>query len=136
MRCLVIKRVFLFILFMCFILSPVNGRASSCDFSKDIKKVSEGYLYTEGCHIEVGKAVRSSLLLGEKIDLLEKKLEFKDLQITKYEERTQLWMDTSFKINDKLMAYDSTKNNDFWISFGLGVLTVVAAGYALKQVAK
>ena len=109
----------------------------ACDFEKDIRDNGNGtYTYSRDCHIEVGKAVKSVSLLGEKINLLEKQIELKDLQISKYDERTQLWMDTSFKLNDKLMTYEATKKNDFWISFGLGVLTVVAAGYAVKQVSK
>ena len=125
---------YLMILLMVF--SSVRGYAA-CDFSTDIKENSNGtYPYSRDCHIEVGKAVKSVSLLGEKIELLEKKIELKDLQISKYDERTQLWMDTSFKLNDKLMTYEATKKNDFWISFGLGVLTVIAAGYAVNQVAK
>lgn len=117
-------------------LSSVPAHAS-CDWSRDIKENPNGtFTYTRDCHIEAGRNFKSVSLLNEKIDLLEKKIEFKDLQISKYDERTQLWMDTSFKLNDKLMTYEATKKNDFWISFGLGVLTVIAAGYAVNQVAK
>ncbi len=111
---------------------------SACDFtSSDVKENQNGtFTYSRECHIEVGKTLKTVSLLDEKVSLLEKKIELKDLQISKYDERTQLWMDTSFKLNDKLMTYEATKKNDFWISFGLGVLTVIAAGYAVKQVSK
>lgn len=125
-----------FLLVASLILSSARGYAG-CDWSADIKENSNGtFTYTRDCHLEAGRNYRSVSLLNEKIDLLEKKIEFKDLQISKYDERTQLWMDTSFKLNDKLMTYEATKKNDFWISFGLGVLTVIAAGYAVKQVSK
>jgi hypothetical protein len=125
-------------IFLIVVLSVRGGyAASSCDFSTDIKENPNGtYTYTRDCHIEVGKAVKSVSLLNEKIELLEKKIDLKDFQISKYEERTQLWMDTSFKLNDKLMTYEAIKRNDLWISFGLGVLTAIAAGYAVHQVAK
>lgn len=125
-----------YFLILSIMFSHLRGFAA-CDFSTDIKESSNGtYSYTRDCHIEVGKAVRSVSLLGEKINLLEKQIDLKDLQISKYDERTQLWMDTSFKLNDKLMTYEATKKNDFWISFGLGVFTVLAAGYAVKQISK
>lgn len=127
---------FKFFLAILFTLSSSYAKAS-CDWSKDIKENPNGtFTYTRECHIEVGKNFRSVSLLNEKVDLLEKKIDLKDLQISRFEERTQLWMDTSFRLNDKLMAYEASKKNDFWISFGLGVLTVIAAGYAVKQVSK
>ena len=74
---------------------------AGCDWTTDIKENSNGtFTYTRDCHVEAGRNYKSVSLLGEKIELLEKKIELKDLQISKYDERTQLWMVTSFKLND------------------------------------
>jgi hypothetical protein len=127
---------FSFVLVFALSLTSIQSNAG-CDWSNDIKENSNGtFTYTRECHIEVGKNFKSVSLLNEKIELLEKKLDLKDFQLSKYEERTQLWMDTSFKLNDKLMSYEATKKNDFWISFGLGVLTTIATGYLVNQLSK
>lgn len=108
-----------------------------CDFANDIKEgPNNTYIYSKDCHIEVGKTVKSASLLGSKIDLMEKQLDLKDLQISKYEERTQLWMDTSMKMNDKLAAYENRKNQDFWVSFGLGVSVTILSVWAAGQIIK
>jgi len=108
---------------------------AACDFATDIKENSNGtYTYSRDCHVEAGKAFKSVSLLGDKIELLEKKLELKDLMITKYEERTQLWMDTSFKLNDKLQTYEQVNSQDKWISFGLGVGLTILSVWAAGQI--
>lgn len=129
-------KFFSFFLVFALFLNSVPSNAK-CDWSNDIKENPNGtFTYTRECHIEVGKNFKSVSLLNEKVELLEKKLDLKDFQITRYEERTQLWMDTSFKLNDKLMTYEATKKNDFWISFGLGILTTIATGYLFNEISK
>lgn len=111
-----------------------NGALAFCDWEKDIKENANGtYTYTPGCHAEVGKTIRINGLLGAKIDLLEKQIELKDLQISKYDERTQLWMNTSNELNEKLIKYQSVTTTDKWVSFGLGIGVTILSVWAAGQ---
>jgi hypothetical protein len=108
---------------------------ASCDFSKDIRSNPDGsFTYSRACHIEAGKAINSVSIMEERILGLEKKLELKDLMITRYDDRAQLWMDTSFKLNDRLQTYESLKATDRWTSFGLGVIMTVVSVWAAGQI--
>ncbi len=107
---------------------------ATCDFSSDIKAMPDGsYSYTRECHIEVGKAVKKVKLLEEEIVLLNKALELKDLALVKQKERADLWMDSAFKMNDKLQAYDSAARTSTWLYFGLGVAATVLSVWAAGQ---
>lgn len=109
----------------------------ACDFSKDIKQNSDGsYTYSRECHIEAGKAVKRVSLLEEKIDLVDKKLELKDLMITKQEDRTQLWIQTSMDMHEKLQKYEDSRRREGWLNFGLGVGVTILSVWAAGQITK
>lgn len=110
----------------------------SCDFANDIKLMSDGnYSYTKDCHVEVGKRIKKLDLATQEIDELNKTIELKDLALVKQKERADLWMDTSFKMNDKLQSYEAASSRSAWVQFGLGVgvtiLSVWAAGQLVKK---
>lgn len=116
------------------ILLMTSNSFAFCDWEKDIKENSNGsYTYSPGCHAEVGKTLRVNGLLGAKIDLLEKQIELKDLQISKYDERTQLWMNTSNELNEKLIKYQSITTTDKWVAFGLGIGVTILSVWAAGQ---
>jgi hypothetical protein len=58
-----------------------------------------------------------------------KVIDLKDLALTKSDERTQLWMNTSDNLQDRMNKIDDTAKRNEWVFFGLGALTVVAAGF-------
>jgi hypothetical protein len=121
-------------LFLAILITFSSSFSFACDFGKDIKENADGtYTYTRSCHIEAGKAFRSVKLLGEKIDLLEKEIELKDLQIKNYDERNRLWMATSFEIYDKMQSYEANRSRDNWLHFGLGMGLSILSVYAASQ---
>lgn len=127
------KQVSKIVTLIMFVLNT-NSAFAMCDWKNDIKENSNGtYTYSRDCHDEVGKTLRVNGLLGAKIDLLEKQIELKDLQISKYDERTQLWMNTSNELNEKLIKYQSVTTTDKWVSFGLGVAVTVLSVWAAGQ---
>ena len=116
-----------------FILMPFVALAD-CDFAKDIKEMPDGtYSYSKGCHIEVGKRVKRLILVDQQVVELEKTVELKDLALSKQTERANLWMDTSVKMQDKIIAYDSAAKASKWFDFGLGVGVTVLSVWAAGQ---
>lgn len=106
-----------------------------CD-SKDIIKNENGtYTYSRDCHLEVGKTFKELELRKQQIDELKASLILKDSLTVKLEQQSQLWMDTSFKLNDKIQKYEQYKSDNQWVTFGAGVLTTVLAAWAVGQAA-
>lgn len=103
---------------------------AACDFKTGITQVPGGFLYTEQCHLAVGQMRQSYLLDEQKIADLNKALDLKDITITKSDQRADLWMSTSLKLEERLQTVDQMKKTNEWIYFGLGVLTAFVAASA------
>ena len=126
-----IKRLLTLVL----VLTISSQAFALCDFKNDIKENQDGsYTYTRSCHVEAGKAFGKVSLLEDRISLLEKKIELKDLTIDRYDKRTELWIDTSFELNDKLQKYENLKSQDRWVSFGLGIGVAILSVWAAGQI--
>jgi len=111
-----------------------NVALADCKWADGIKKTEGGYLYTPECHAKVGVTLRDNDDLKIEVKELRKTIELKDLAIKTADQRTQEWMDTSFKLEKRIDNIESAANKNKWVYYGLGVLTVFAAGYAAKQV--
>lgn len=106
---------------------------ADCDFSTGITKTEDGYLYTKECHIKVGETVRDleiSLLQNKKLG---EAITLKDLALSKANERADLWMNTSYKLEARVETMDSLYQRNKWLYFGLGILAASAAVYAAGQ---
>lgn len=110
-----------------------NIAFANCDYS-DIKKVDGGYLYTKELHLCVGEMKQDLEIEQKRTVKLTEALTFKDLAIDNANKRADLWMNTSFKLEDRINTIDELRSRNQWLYFGLGVLTVFAAGYAAKQI--
>jgi hypothetical protein len=117
------------------LLSPTVSLAE-CDFAKGITKVEGGYLYSTDCHKKVGKLQEDLKDREEQVAKLEKTIELKDLAIVTQERRVQLWMDTSFKLEDRVNTMDRLKSSNQLLYFGLGVLTTSLAVWGAGQLVR
>lgn len=116
------------------VLSLSNVALADCDFSTGISKNQDGsYTYTKDCHIKVGEMRRDLDAANVQIVEYKKVIELKDLALVKANERADLWMNTSFKLQDRMNVIDEMKSKNQWLMFGLGVLTTGVAAYALNQ---
>ena len=102
---------------------------AQCDFHTGISQVPGGYLYTEECHLQVGKDEKELTSSRVQIADLTKAIELKDLAITKSDARATLWIDTSTKMEEKLQRVDELQKKNEFLYFGLGVLATVGAGF-------
>mgnify|MGYP003332930058 CR=1 FL=1 len=110
-----------------------NIALADCKWA-EVKKVEGGFLYPDGCHDRVGKIVKDNDDYKIETEALRKTIDLKDLTIQKADERTELWRNTTFKVEDRLNNLESAAKTNQWVYFGLGVLSVFAAGYAAKQI--
>lgn len=107
---------------------------ADCDFKTGITPNDNGsYTYTKDCHLKVGEMKRDLETANKQIDLFKTSLDYKDLALKRADERADLWMNTAFKLEDRVNTLDQMRKTNEWLYFGLGVLTVFAAGYAARQ---
>lgn len=126
-----VRNIFIIFLSSCFLS---NICLADCDFSKGISPLPDGnYKYSAECHLKVGQLVQDNSTKDKQIVDLKTAIDLKDLALQKSDQRAQLWMDTSFKLEDNIQKIDSFKNTNQWVYFGLGVLTMFAATYAASQ---
>ena len=110
--------------------------SKACDWST-IKKQEDGtFVYSKDCHLAVGTLVKNEKIQAERIDLLNKSLELKDLALDKADQRINNWRTEAYNQNEKILDIQrKTKYNDY-IVFGLGIVTAIATGYVFNQATK
>lgn len=110
-----------------------NSAFSNCDFSKIIKNEDGTYTYSKELHICVGELKVDNEVKSEQISEYKKAIELKDLAILKAQERADLWMDTSYTLENKLQKAYTIKNRNYIVYYGLGILTMSVAVWGAGQ---
>jgi hypothetical protein len=108
---------------------------AKCDW-KSIKKQGEYYLYPKECDIEVGKLVLKEKERKAQVKKLNETIKLKDLALNEADKRIDLWRDTTYKMEDRILKQKTYNKYTNWAYYGLGVLSVVLGGYAIGQAAK
>jgi len=112
-----------------------NVAFADCDFKTGITKNESGsYTYTRECHLKVGEMKQDLEIAQQQNEKYVKALDLKDLALTKADQRADMWMNTSFKLEDRVNTIESMQNTNKWVYFGIGVLSVFVAGYAANQI--
>lgn len=125
-----------FLLNSIFILTLANPALADCDWSK-IKNNGDGtYTYSKDLHICVGEMKQDVEIKDKQIQDFRAAIGLKDTALALAEQRTQLWMDTSFKMNDRLNTIENMRSTNNWMYFGLGALTVLATGFMVAELNK
>ncbi len=127
-----LKKFISFVIINCFLISVCF---SECDWKKIVPQ-GDSFLYPKECHLKVEQLLDDVKIREEQIAKLNKALDLKDLVIAKAEERTELWRGTAYKMEDRLIAQEKWSSKSGWVYFGLGVITTVAAGFAISYAAK
>lgn len=101
---------------------PLQSLAD-CDFSTGIEKLADGrYAYSVECHKKVGKMVQDLKDRQDEVGKLNDSIKLKDLALTTQEQRANMWMDTSMKLEDRVNTIDKYNTTNHWLYFGLGVV--------------
>lgn len=125
------KKILFLVMFSLF---SITARASDkCDFTKIKSNMDGTYIYSKELHICVGEMKQNLDSLNKESDDTKKIIQLKDLALTKTEERVNLWIDTSGKLEDRINKVQSLESTNYLIYFGLGILTTFAAAYVANQ---
>lgn len=129
------KKLISFMIMLCFMS---NLAFAECDFKTGITPLGDGsFKYSGECHRKVGDLVQDNKTKETQIADLFKAIELKDLAIQKSDQRAQLWMDTSYKLEDRLNKIDSISSKNSILYFGLGMvftgLAVWGAGQLVRK---
>lgn len=128
------KKTISTILAMCMIS---NVALADCNFATDIETLPDGRrAYSKECHIKVGEMKRDLEIANKQVETLNKAIELKDLAMAKSNERVELWMNTTYKLEDRLNKIDSLQSKNNWIMFGLGVVVTGAAVWGAGQLVR
>lgn len=113
-----------------------NTAMADCDFSTGITRQPDGnYLYTKECHVKVGEMKRDLDLANTQLVQYTKVIELKDLALSKADARADLWMNTSFKLQDRMNAVDDLKSKNQFLTFLVGVAFTSLAVWGAGQLA-
>lgn len=98
---------------------------AECDF-KTILKQKDKFVYSRDCHLKVGE-IKLRLDNKEKETFnLRKIIDFKNLIIKDYKERSELWRRESEKLDEKLLVIKKEKERNKWYYFLMGsILTTI-----------
>ena len=109
---------------------------ADCDFSKGITVgPNDTYIYNKECHIKVGQLVQDNKIKDSQISDLNQAIQLKDLALTKSDERVQLWMNTSYKLEDRLTSINSLEKKNEVVYFILGIAVTSLAVWGAGQLA-
>lgn len=108
---------------------------ADCDWSRIVKNPDGTYTYSKELNLCVGQNVQDGKTKDVQIQDLMKAVSLKDLAIQKADARAQNWMDTSFKLDEKVQSAVKDEKLSSWAYFGLGILTTFAAGYTAAKLA-
>lgn len=107
-----------------------NIAFADCDFKTGITPVGNGtQIYSQDCHRQVGLMVQQLQTKDMQIQDLSKAIDLKNIALKASDDRTQLWMDTSFKLEQRVESIDTLRKQNDWLYFGLGALTVIGTGF-------
>lgn len=120
------KKSIIILLMMCL---TINAAFSDCDWKTGITQgPNNTYIYSEACHLTVGKLVQTNKTQAAQIQDLTQAISLKDLALTNADSRIALWTTTAENEQDRLTKIDSQSKTNEWIFFGLGALTVLGSG--------
>ena len=99
----------------------------------DIKKIDNGYLYTESCHGRVGVLIKD--LEDREIEVvnLRKGLELKDLALQKADERIILWRNESYEQFERLQKQSELASRNQYLWLVLGIVVTGTAVWGVGQ---
>lgn len=115
------------------IILQANIVYADCNWSTDIIKKEDGYLYTTECHKKTGKLVADIADYEKETEALRKAIELKDLALVKSDEQLMLWREETYNQHERLLKIQSVSDKERWMWFAIGIVVMGGATYAAVQ---
>ena len=111
---------------------------ASCNPKIDIVKDSnnEKYHYSKECHIEFGRLYTTKEDKEMQIQHLNESIKLKDLAINTANKRIELWQNSTYKVEDRLLKIEKNNEKLKWLYFGLGIFVMGGAVWGAGQLRK
>jgi hypothetical protein len=119
------------------LVSSANAFAD-CDWSKGVTQgqTTDGkkvFMYSEACHLAVGKLVQDNKTKDLQIADLNQAITLKDLALKASDDRVMLWSKTAGDEMDRLNKISEDQKRNDWLYFALGVGTTFLAAYSASK---
>lgn len=111
-----------------------NAAFAICDWKTGITPgPNKTFIYSEACHLEVGKLVQDSAVKDQQIADYKQAISLKDLALKNSDSRVALWEKSSLDQMDRLSKIDSEQKHNDFLYFGLGILSAIGVGFATAK---
>lgn len=102
---------------------------------KDIKEQANNtFIYPVDCHVDYGRLRNIEQKRQKQIEYLNKTIELKDLALDYSNKRIELWQDSTYKLEDRLLKIERNNDKLKWIYFGIGIAVMGGAVWAAGQI--
>ena len=109
---------------------------ADCDYSKIVASPDgQTYTYSRELHLCVGRMKKDLDSANTQIADYKSAITLKDLAMVDSEKRTDLWMNSTFALQDRMSKIDSLEKKNNTLYFVLGILVTSAAVYGAGQLA-
>ena len=110
-----------------------NIAMADCDYSTIVRNADGTYTYSKTIHLCVGEMKQDLEIANQQNEKYTKALSLKDLAIKNADDRADIWKAATFKLEDRVNSLDSMRSTNQLLYFGLGVATVLVAGYTASR---
>lgn len=114
------------------VLALSTQASADCDWSKIISNPDGTFIYSKALHICVGQMKQDLTSANIQLTDYKKAIDLKDLALKTSDDRANMWMSTSLTLEKDIQEVDKLRSGNETLYFGLGILTVFAAGYIVK----
>lgn len=113
-----------------------NVAMADCDWSKLVHNQDGTVTYSKELHICVGQMKSDLAAANSQIADYKSAVELKDLAITKSEQRGDMWMNSSFTLQDRMNTIESYKSKNELLYFVGGIVFTGLAVWGAGQLRK
>lgn len=99
-----------------------NVAMADCDFSKIVINPDGSRTYSKELHICVGQMKQDLDIANSQLADYKKAIDLKDLALVDTQKRSDIWMNTSFQLQDRMNAVDKLKSSNELLYFIGGVI--------------
>jgi hypothetical protein len=110
---------------------------ADCDFETGVTSLPDGgFRYSKECNLRVGQLFQDNKTKTVQIADLTKALSLKDLALKASDERAQMWMNSSIKLENNVSKIDDLQKKNEILYFAMGVVFTGAAVWGASQLVR